>query len=281
MFSKILIFTGISLMLIAGGISLMRKNVTPQTAFKSIQHAAVPKANATPIPISTNDLTNRLDSIADQHSNLDIGVSVIELGSGQTYEYGDKLPYYGASTTKVLVAAMYLHEVETGKRKLSDKINGITASAQITAMIEQSDNDAWSALLKSLGYANIDAYARSIGIASYTAKDNLITAPDMALILQKLYSKELLGEVNTALLLGHMQKSIRNYIAPAFGSEYTVYHKAGWLEDRLMDTAIVTNGSRSFVLVIFSKTYSGYYDFAAGASMFADIAKGVNDSFNY
>ena len=280
MFSKVLITIGAGLVLFAGVLGLVRKNISPETALKSLKTNQKASASPAPKTINSNELTNQLDSITEKYPNLDIGIAVIDLNTGQSYTYGDKLAYYGASTTKVLVAAMYLHEVETGKRTLKDRIGGISAADRITAMIEKSDNDAWTALRGALGYNNMDTYARQVGMTTFASRDNLINASDMAKLLQQLYQGELINKANTSLLLGHMQKSIRNYIAPALGSGYTVYHKAGWLDDRLMDTAIVTNGTHKYVLVIFSKAYTGNYDFKAGADVFSYITKTVNTALN-
>ena len=276
MLSKILIYTGVGLMLFAGGLSLVRKNITPKTAIRTLSTSQKASANPVPKSININDMTNQLDSVTEQYPNLDIGVAVTDLKTKQSYLYGDKAAYYGASTTKILVATMYLHEVETGKRKITDRVDGVSSASVIKAMIEQSDNDAWMSLRKKLGNANTDVYARSIGLSSFTSKDNLINISDMSLLLQKLYDGELINEEHTNMVLGHMKKSIRNYIAPALGSEYTVYHKAGWLDDRLMDTAFIEHNNHKYVLVIFSKTFNDNYDFNEGSDVFGAITKVVD-----
>jgi hypothetical protein len=51
-----------------------------------------------------------------------------------------------------------------------------------------------------------------------------------------------------------------------------VYHKVGYLADRLHDAAIIKRGDRSYVLVIFSKA-SGNYNFTRGASLFGSITE--------
>jgi beta-lactamase class A len=67
------------------------------------------------------------------------------------------------------------------------------------------------------------------------------------------------------------QANYRDYIVAAIPSDVTVYHKVGILDDHLHDAAIIKKGSRSYVLVIFSKDNSGGYDYNRGAQLFGAI----------
>lgn len=280
MLSKMLIYIGVTLLLIAGMLSLVRKNISPKSAIKNMQTIAKASANPVPKTINANELTNHLDDVTEEYSHLDIGVAVIDLKTNQTFSYGDKAAYYGASTTKVLVAAAYFHEVEIGKRSITQRIDGSSSASLIKAMLEQSDNDAWYSLIGKLRKENIETYARSIGINSYVAKDNLINTQDMALLLQKLYRGELVNKDHKDIILGHMNKSIRNYVSPVLGNSYKVYHKAGWLDDRFMDAAIIEHDDHAYVLVTFSKSYSDNYDFQEGSTLIGEIAKVVDSEIN-
>lgn len=267
---KFLAFVLISFIVAMSGLTVMRRHVSA-----NVSSDAARQAISTTPPIDSAKLTKQLNSITAQYSDLDVGISVVDLGNNQAYNNGETAAYVGASTTKVLTAALFLHQVEQGKYRLDDKIDGITAANQIKAMIEQSDNDAWKALNDKVGRDFLQSYADGLGL-DYVIANNSLTTADMATLLQKLYSGKLLSKTNTALLLGHMQKSIRSYLGNGLSADYKVYHKAGWLDDRVMDSAIVTNGTRSYVLVVFSKSYSGSYDFAAGVTMFEAISQAVN-----
>jgi beta-lactamase class A len=273
-FTRLLLIGGILLLVVAGGLTVLRDRAQAVVQ----QNPAAKTATVNAVMFDANDLTKELAAIAASYSSLDISVAVTDLNNNQSFSYGDSAAFVGASTTKTLVAAMYLHEVEEGAQSLNQMYGNSSAANLITAMIEQSDNDAWVTLRSALGSNNLQDYAQSLGMTSFNATDNTITASDMALLLQKLYSGSLLNASNTSLLLGHMQKSIRNYLSPALGSGYTVYHKAGWLEDRLMDTAIVSDGTHSYILVIFSKANTGIYDFSAGSALFSSITIAVNNA---
>jgi beta-lactamase class A len=56
-----------------------------------------------------------------------------------------------ASTVKVAVAALYLAQVDHGRRSLDDTINGISARNLMKRMLIHSDNRATDILLKDLG----------------------------------------------------------------------------------------------------------------------------------
>ena len=56
-----------------------------------------------------------------------------------------------ASTVKVAVAALYLAQVDHGRRSLDDRINGVSARSLMARMLIHSDNRATDMLLKNLG----------------------------------------------------------------------------------------------------------------------------------
>lgn len=256
-------------------ITITGANAIRQRVFADIAKTSTPAAS---IPVKQFDakaLGDKLALIGAKYPNLDIGVSVINVNGGQKQTYGETAPFIGASTTKVLTAIVYLHQVEYGKVSLNDKINNSTATKQLGLMIEKSDNDAWNALAKRVGTKFLQAYGEGLGL-SYDRTNNSLSTADMAILLQKLYAGQLLNEDNTALLLNHMHNSVESYIGDGLGEGYKVYHKAGWLDDRVMDSAIVTQGNRAYVLVIFSKTYYGKYNFNTGAKLFSEISKSVD-----
>lgn len=241
----------------------------------SSDEAAKKKAPVKP-NFDTDALSTKLDAITDNYPNLDIGIAVTDLANDQQFVYGETAPFEAASTTKLLTAVTLLHTIENGKLSLSRTLNGSTVSTLLKEMIEVSDNDAWATLDTTLGYPAIRAYAAEIGVSSYNSKTNTLSTADTALMLQKLYNGELLNKANADLLLGHMAKANNKYIGTALSSAYTVYHKTGYLEDRLLDSAIIKDDANAYVLVIFTKTYTGTYDFIAGKTLLNSITASVN-----
>lgn len=246
--AALIVFTGKTL------LSQAKPDKKPSTPASSTQKPKI-VIKADPIATTTwNDLAQQIDTIIAQHAELDISIALIDIGTNTKAGYGFQDNFAGASTTKVLTAAAYLNQVEDGARSLDQTIDSRSAQQQLKQMINQSNNDAWAALNTNLTYKTIEAYARSIGITSYQSKNNLITASDEALLLQKLYKRELLNEEHTALLLSYMQNTNNEAMIPKVIPEGAViYHKYGQLEDRLHDAAIINYKDRPIVVVIYTK----------------------------
>lgn len=216
-------------------------------------------------------LDTEMARILKQYPTMDVSIAITDLENGKAYQYGKTEAFEAASTTKVLTAAMYLHEVERETFTLNQNIAGFSAKEQLRKLIVESNNDAWTSLNKKLTSEELQIYARQIGLASYRVNTNMITASDTALLLKKLYARELLNKTHTDLLLSYMKASIRHeYVSSALPSSVALYHKAGWLPDRFHDAVIIDNGTYAYVLVIFSKTNGGY-NFSQGKALFKAI----------
>ncbi|MEK7626411.1 MAG: serine hydrolase [Patescibacteria group bacterium] len=203
--------------------------------------------------------------------NIQTSVAVVDLTNQKSYSYGTQAPFDSASVAKVVTATLFLHKVEQGKYSLSEKFGTETASEQLKAMIEDSDNTAWKLFNDELTHPELDSWARQNGMTSYTSDKNQMTSNDMASLLQKLYAKKLLNEQNTNLLLSHMKVSENSLISQYAPAGATVYRKAGWLSDRYHEATIVDNGKHPYVLVIFSKTSAEVYPSGTGKGMYKSI----------
>ena len=91
--------------------------------------------------------------IADLVGNksADVGIAALDLTSGESISVKGNTPFPMASTVKVAVAALYLAQVDHGRRSLDDTINGISARNLMKRMLIHSDNRATDILLKDLG----------------------------------------------------------------------------------------------------------------------------------
>jgi|GEM_PF-1240519 beta-lactamase class A len=196
-----------------------------------------------------------IDSVISKYPGISTSVSLTDLSSGATVNSGVRAAFTAASTTKVITAACFLNLVEQGKASLDTSVNGSRARSQIRQMINQSDNNAWHALKSWVGYDNVEAYAHRIGLSSFDIYSNTITTSDDALLLQKLYQRQLLNESNTALLLSFMQNTNNEDLIPAaLPADATIYHKYGLLYYNLHDTSIIKYDGEVFVLVIFTNS---------------------------
>ena len=220
-----------------------------------------------------------ITTLLQQNSGLDTSVSVVDLQTGKSYHWGDDASYTAASIGKLVTATAYLHMVELDQANLDDQVGATTARTALTKLIEESDNTAWHNLNAVITQDGLQRYGGGIGLTSYQAGDNVMTSADAALLLQKLAGQKLLDQEHTGFLLSLMKEaSMRAYIVAAIPAGTDVYHKVGYLSDRLHDAAIIKRGDRSYVLVIFSKSY-GAYDFSQGSAFFGGITQATLRAF--
>lgn len=243
------------------------------TVHFSLGTAASASKNSSNTPAITK-MGQTINSIIADNSNVSTSVSLIDLSSGQPEHYGVNQTFQAASTAKVLTAEYFLHEVEAGKRSLSETVNGNTARHELQQMIVVSDDNAWAAFNNLLGYNNLQKYTdKTLGIRNYQAYNNSLNSKDIAQALERLWQNKLLNSAYKSLLLSYMkQANYRQYIVPAIPSGDTIYHKIGLYEDYVNDAAIVTDGDKAFVIVIFTNG-NGTYDWPNRAIMMQDITK--------
>lgn len=243
-----------------------------------VVNSAAGITNAKPIPDTTwQGLNQQLSNLINAHPELEISVSVIDITNHAQKNFGIQAGYEAASTTKVLSAVTFLHQVEQGNESLTESLADQTAQSQLQQMINQSNNDAWAAINSELTHAELAAYAQSIGLTSYDPDQNIITAADYASLLSQLYQGKLLNQSHTNLLLGYMQNTNNEQMIPAVApAGAQLYHKYGQLDDRLHDGAIVTYHNRPIVLVIYTKSYSGAdTDYTSRTTLVKQLAQTV------
>jgi len=99
---------------------------------------------------SLTGLEQQLAAMASSQS-ADVGIAALDLNTGETVSIKGNTPFPMASTVKVAVAALYLAQVDHGRRSLDDTINGVSARSLMKRMLVHSDNRATDILLKDLG----------------------------------------------------------------------------------------------------------------------------------
>src|SRR5215210_4695356 len=98
-----------------------------------------------------------LSSLEQQLSYLvagksaDVGIAALDLNTGESISIKGDTPFPMASTVKVAVAALYLAQVDHGRRSLDDTINGQSARGLMKRMLIHSDNRATDILIADLG----------------------------------------------------------------------------------------------------------------------------------
>ncbi|WP_211881518.1 serine hydrolase [Pseudarthrobacter albicanus] len=235
--------------------AVVRTGPVPKTPFLAVASAAelrgvAPASNA--VPNAGVDLGARLQGILDENGDHRIGVAVVDTRNGKLQAFGDASPYVAASTAKIITAAAYYHLVETGEKSLDAPLGSFDAGFQVKAMVNTSSDDSWLLLMQDIGYPRLIEYAGSIGL-DYDPEQNLLTPPDMALLLTALSAGKLLNPGHTQELLGYMQQTNDEDLIPAaLDPDITVHHKYGVVEGYVHDAAILSSGDRSYAVAIYT-----------------------------
>lgn len=95
-------------------------------------------------------LERQLSKLVAERSG-DYGIAALDLRDGSTVSVNGDIAYPMASTVKLAIAAVYLADVDQGRRGLGDIIVGRPAAKVMELMIVHSDNRATDQLLAALG----------------------------------------------------------------------------------------------------------------------------------
>ncbi len=215
------------------------------------------------------------------------GIVIKDMDTGWEFSYEKARIFPSASLAKIpLMAACFIAADQgriklgrnialkpgdklTGSGMLKDMPAGSTFSVErlIGLMIYDSDNTATNILTDLAGIDYVNKAFKNFGlkntdlsrkIADYKSRDNGIenytTAEDMALLLEKIYRKEL-GNKNVSdkcismLKLNRINDRIPKYL-PA---EIIVAHKTGLEREVCHDAGIVFTRTGDFIIVVLTK----------------------------
>src|SRR3954470_7838156 len=106
--------------------------------------------------------------------SADVGIAALDLNTGETVSIKGDTPFPMASTVKVAVAALYLAQIDHGRRSLDDTINGQSARGLMARMLIHSDNRATDILIADLGGPNqINQWLHDNGVRGLRVDRNI------------------------------------------------------------------------------------------------------------
>lgn len=188
-----------------------------------------------------------------------------------------------ASTIKILIMVEALNQVEEGIFSLDEKIkvkekekvdfsiiselkiDEYTFLDLITLMIITSDNTATNILIDLLGYEKINQMANILELKSTVlqrkmmdfqtakeGKENLTSAIDMAIIMEKIYDKSILTE-DMCILMSHIlsRQTHRDSLSRYIDEDIVIAHKTGELDKLNHDIGVFYVGDMEYLLGIF------------------------------
>ena len=191
--------------------------------------------------------------------SADVGVYALDLTSGESVSHRGDVAFPMASTVKVAVAALYLAQVDHGRRSLDDKINGVSARTLIDRMMVRSDNRATDILMADLGGPKaLDGWLRQQGVNGLRVDRNIAqllaakrdlwdrrdssTPHAMVELLRKIYKAELIKPDSRNYLLDVMARcqTGKNRMRGLLPFGTPVEHKTGTLNGYTSDVGFIS-----------------------------------------
>ncbi len=207
---------------------------------------------------SLTRLEQQLQMIAGTKS-ADVGVAALDLNTGETVSIKGNTPFPMASTVKIAVAALYLSQVEHGRRSLDDTIAGVKARTLMARMMIHSDNRATDLLLNDLGGAPaLHIWLANNGVRGLRVDRNIArllsdkrdlwderdssTPVAMVDLLRRIYRAELIAPSSRNYLLDLMGQcqTGKNRMRALLPFGTPVEHKTGTLNGYTSDVGFIT-----------------------------------------
>jgi beta-lactamase class A len=237
-------------------------------------------------------LEQRLAGLATENPG-EYGFAAMDLATGTTVSFNGHRPFPMASTMKIAVAAVYLSEVDAGRRSLDDRIGGVSAHRLMDLMITRSSNHATDRLLASIGGpAVVDGWLRRHGLAGIrvdrtiaqllSARRDLHDIRDsstptaMLGLLRLVDSGNVLRPESRALLMDMMRRceTGSNRIRGLLPRSARVEHKTGTLNGYTGDVGFLTLPSGRRIAVAFFARYG-----SNRPAVIATAARAIYDTF--
>lgn len=191
--------------------------------------------------------------------SADVGIAAVDLTNGETVSFRGDVAYPMASTVKVAVAALYLAQVDHGRRSLDDTIGGVSARILIDRMMIRSDNRATDVLMANLGGPKaLDSWLRERGVKGLRVDRNIAqlladkrdlweardtsTPQAMVELLRKIYKAELIKPASRNYLLDVMARcqTGKNRMRALLPFGTPVEHKTGTLNGYTSDVGFIS-----------------------------------------
>ena len=191
--------------------------------------------------------------------SADVGIAALDLTTGESVSVKGDVPFPMASTVKVAVAALYLAQVDHGRRSLDDTINGQSARGLMNRMLIHSDNRATDILLKDIGGPRaLDAWLKQQGVTGLRVDRTIAqllndkrdlwdnrdssTPQAMVALLRKIYKAELIKPESRNYLLDVMARcqTGKNRMKGLLPFGTPVEHKTGTLNGYTGDVGFIS-----------------------------------------
>ena len=234
---------------------------------------------AQPTAAAAAGASGALGSLEQQLSYLvagksaDVGVAALDLNTGEAVSIKGNTPFPMASTVKVAVAALYLAQVDHGRRSLDDTISGVSARSLMRRMLIHSDNYATDMLIRDLGGpGKLNNWLKENGVTGLRVDrtiaqlladkrdlwDRRDSSTPMAMVdlLGRIYKAELITPQSRNYLLDVMSQCAtgKNRMKALLPMGTPVEHKTGTLNGYASDVGFISlPDGRRVAVAIFTR----------------------------
>lgn len=218
------------------------------------------------------------------HFQGEAGVILKNLDTGWQIALNKVKSFPSASLAKIPIMASCFYAVFQGKIKLQDELilkqrdkvlgsgmlktiapgSRFSIDSLIERMITESDNTAANMLIELLGFEYLNSCFKKFGLkdTSIARKmmefslrkkgvENYTTAEDVALLLEKMYRKELINAVFSERCLSLLkQQKIKDRIPARLPPEVVIAHKTGLERHVCHDAGIVFSPDGNFLICV-------------------------------
>jgi len=236
--------------------SRVRQMRVPTVLFALLAFVAQPAAAASSPSLAS--LEQQLSYLVAGNS-ADVGIAALDLTTGETVSIKGNTPFPMASTVKVAVAALYLSQVDHGRRSLDDTISGQPARSLMARMLIHSDNRATDMLMRDLGGPTaLHSWLQQNGVTGLRVDRNIAqlladkrdlwdhrdssTPTAMVDLLKRIYRAELIKPQSRNYLLDLMAQcqTGKNRMKALLPDGTPVEHKTGTLTGLTDDIGFIT-----------------------------------------
>jgi beta-lactamase class A len=193
--------------------------------------------------------------------NARIGIAGRNLVTGQRIGVASDQSFPAASVGKLALLVEAYRQSNTATITLKD-----VQKADLRAMIVASDNDAANRIMEALSTRAVNANLQALGLASTRLGNpfglaratgvplNVTTPADMSRMMDMLAGEQLVSSAASremrALLL---QSQDGSKLKRGLPLEARIAHKSGWYDGVANDVGIISHGSSSYVLAVFTE----------------------------
>lgn len=225
--------------------------------------------------VSIQSLRDEINKMTDNNPNISIYFEF--LNTGANIVVNKDAEFFPASLSKLPLAMTVVKKIERGDWQWGNELvlmptdkderfgqlykqpigTRITIENLIREMLINSDNTAYTMILRNLEPEEFAATQKSLGLDSFFSNEGKISAKNYAVILRALYNSSYLETVDSEKLIEMMANSETNeFLSQGVPGDVKFSHKIGISDEKsvYLDAGIVYIPNRPYFLIVMVNT---------------------------